>query len=65
MEFINDEDCFEESIIAKSSANLYEKERKYQAISRDNSRKIMKTELQGSRISGSKNAFDDRRDNKS
>ena len=63
---MNDEDCFEESYLAKSTVNLYERDKKYApSVSRDGSRKILKTELQGSRVSASKNFLDDRSDNRS
>ena len=62
---MNDEDCFEESIISKSTANLYEKEKKYTHISKDHSRKLLPSDLRGSKVSATKNMYDDRSDNKS
>ena len=52
-------------MISKSTANLYEKEKKYTPISKDHSRKLLPSDIRGSRVSASKNIYDDRSDNKS
>lgn len=48
-------------MLVKSSANLYENEKRPQTISKD----YEKRNLQGSRVSGSKIFYDDRSENRS